>query len=137
MKYLLFPSFTIILLTRGDNMAKAFGYKKKILFYRSLLGAACGEALMEQIMDLASDGRIAEGFALPPDHRRSMPDSCHTEQQKPGRLDPCFTGFNKNNKQEGLIMISFDFYNPTHLLFGIGKLSTLHSQPMRAKKRCC
>lgn len=31
-------------------------------------------------------------------------------------------------------MISFDFYNPTHLLFGIGKLSTLHSQPMPGKK---
>ena len=31
-------------------------------------------------------------------------------------------------------MISFDFYNPTHLLFGSGKLSTLHDQPMPGKK---
>lgn len=31
-------------------------------------------------------------------------------------------------------MISFDFYNPTHLLFGSGKLSTLHAQPMPGKK---
>lgn len=66
-------------------MAKASDTKE--ILSQNLLGAACGEALMEQIMDLASDGRIAEGFALPPDHRRSMPDSCHTEQQKPGRLD--------------------------------------------------
>ena len=31
-------------------------------------------------------------------------------------------------------MMSFDFYNPTHLLFGSGKLNALHAQPMPGKK---
>lgn len=31
-------------------------------------------------------------------------------------------------------MISFDFYNPTHLLFGSGKLSTLHASRCPGKK---
>lgn len=66
-------------------MAKASDTKE--ILSQNLLGAACGEALMEQLMDLASDGRIAQDFARLPGHRRSMPDSRHTEQQKPDRLD--------------------------------------------------
>ncbi len=31
-------------------------------------------------------------------------------------------------------MITFDFYNPTHLLFGVGKLNELHSEQMPGKK---
>ena len=31
-------------------------------------------------------------------------------------------------------MITFDFYNPTHLLFGVGKLNELHSQQMPGRK---
>ena len=66
-------------------MAKASDTKE--ILSQNLLGAACGEALMEQLMDLASDGRIAEDFARLPGHRWFMSDSRHTEQQKPDRLD--------------------------------------------------
>ena len=31
---------------------------------------------------------------------------------------------------------NFDFYNPTHILFGSGKLDELGNQPMPGKRRC-
>lgn len=34
-------------------------------------------------------------------------------------------------------MITFNYYNPTRIVFGSGKLNTLAEQELPGKKHCC
>ena len=54
---------------------------------QNLEDAGCGQALMEQFVELVESGHLDEGLSLLEKHRRYLLDCCHTEQKRIDCLD--------------------------------------------------